>query len=83
MFFRSKVGVALLALALMCAMAVVSASPATAQLYNCMPTCSSTDARFLAIANGSTFVTLSEPTLDLEISVPSGTTSFTRRSVRR
>jgi hypothetical protein len=45
--------------------------------YNCLPTCSSTDARFLAIANGVGFVTLSQPTLDLEIGVPSGTTSFT------
>ncbi|HEY0514519.1 MAG TPA: SdrD B-like domain-containing protein [Thermoanaerobaculia bacterium] len=45
--------------------------------YNCLPTCSSTDARFLVIANGASFFTLSQPTLDLEIGVPKGTTSFT------
>ena len=45
--------------------------------YNCLPTCDSTDARFLAISNGASFVTLSQPTLDLEISVPKGTTAFT------
>ena len=45
--------------------------------YNCLPTCDVTDARFLAIANGAGFVTLSQPTLDLEIAVPKGTTTFT------
>ena len=45
--------------------------------YNCLPTCISADGRFLAIANGAGLVTLSQPTLDLEISVPAGTTSFT------
>jgi hypothetical protein len=45
--------------------------------YNCLPTCDSTDARFLAIANGTSFITLSQPTLDLEIAVPKGTTTFT------
>jgi hypothetical protein len=45
--------------------------------YTCLPSCSSTDARFLAIANGVGFVTLSQPTLDLEIGVPKGTTNFT------
>src|SRR3989442_10865 len=45
--------------------------------YNCLPTCDSTDARFLAIANGTGLITLSQPTLDLEISVPKGTTTFT------
>ena len=45
--------------------------------YNCLPTCSSTDGRFLAIANGASFVTMSQPTLDLEISVPRGTSTFT------
>jgi hypothetical protein len=41
----------------------------------CLPTCDVTDGRFLAIA-GSNFQTLSSPDLDLEISVPAGTTSF-------
>ena len=74
---RSKFGMALLAIAWMCVMATMAASPATAQPYNCLPSCSSVDARFLAIANGTGFVTLSEPVLDLEISVPAGTTMFT------
>src|SRR4051794_25675715 len=46
-------------------------------VYNCLPTCNSTDARFLAIASGVALVTLSQPTLDLEIAVPKGTTTFT------
>ncbi|MFL6236334.1 MAG: SdrD B-like domain-containing protein, partial [Thermoanaerobaculia bacterium] len=46
-------------------------------VYNCLPTCDSTDARFMAIANGTGFVTLSQPVLDLEISVPKNRTSFT------
>jgi hypothetical protein len=46
--------------------------------FNCLPTCDSTDARFLTIANGSSFATLSQSTLDLEIGVPKGTTTFTR-----
>jgi serine-aspartate repeat-containing protein C/D/E len=45
--------------------------------FNCLPTCGSTDARFLTIANGSSFATLSQSTLDLEIGVPKGTTTFT------
>ncbi len=45
--------------------------------YNCLPTCDPTDARFLVIANGAGLVTLSQPTLDLEIAVPKGTTTFT------
>jgi len=56
--------------------AAVAAAPATAQPYNCLPSCSSVDGRFLAVANGTGFVTLSEPVLDLEISVPAGTTNF-------
>src|SRR4029079_7443568 len=46
-------------------------------VYNCLPSCDATDARFLAIANGTGFVTLSQPVLDLELSVPKNTTSFT------
>ena len=45
--------------------------------YNCLPSCDPADARFLAIANGPGLITLSQPTLDLEISVPRGTTTFT------
>ena len=45
--------------------------------FNCLPSCDAKDARFLAIANGSSFITLSQPTLDLELSVPKGTTTFT------
>src|SRR3954454_24936542 len=45
--------------------------------YNCLPSCNPADARFLAIANGTGLVTLSQPTLDLEIAVPKGTTTFT------
>ena len=57
--------------------AFLLAGSAWGQTYNCLPTCDSTDARFMAIANGSLFVTLSQPTLDLEIAVPKGTTTFT------
>ncbi|MEA2602424.1 MAG: large repetitive protein [Acidobacteriota bacterium] len=68
---------ALLAI-LVVALGLLSAFPAGAQVvYNCLPTCSSTDARFLAIANGTNFKTLSDPTLDLEVSVPAGTATFT------
>src|SRR3954454_1627867 len=57
--------------------AFLLAGSAWGQSYNCLPTCASNDARFLAIANGSGNITLSQPTLDLEISVPKGTTTFT------
>ncbi|HEY2290923.1 MAG TPA: hypothetical protein VGM86_09510, partial [Thermoanaerobaculia bacterium] len=46
-------------------------------VYNCLPTCASNDARFLAIANGTGLITLSQSPLDLEIAVPKGTTTFT------
>ncbi|HEX3557099.1 MAG TPA: SdrD B-like domain-containing protein [Thermoanaerobaculia bacterium] len=62
---------------LVVALGLLSAFPADAQVFKCLPTCSSTDARFLAIANGANFKTLSDPSLDLEISVPAGTTTFT------
>ncbi len=76
-FLKSKAGMALVAM-LMTMLAFLSASPpAAAQIYNCLPSCSSTDARFLAIANGAGFITLSQPSLDLEISVPAGTAAFT------
>jgi SdrD B-like domain len=59
-------------------LALLLASPTWAQTtYNCLPTCDPTDARFLAIANGTGLITLSQPTLDLELSVPRGTTTFT------
>ena len=61
---------------LVLAAAWLGGSPAAAQ-FKCMPTCSSTDARFLAVASGPLLITLSEPTLDLEVAVPAGTTSFT------
>jgi len=56
---------------------LLAGSAAARGAYNCLPTCDSTDARFLAIANGTSFITLSQPTLDLDISVPKGTTTFT------
>ena len=62
---------------LVMALGGLSVLPIHAQVFSCLPTCSSTDARFLAIANGAGFITLSEPTLDLEVSVPAGTTVFT------
>ncbi len=43
--------------------------------FACLPTCDEDDAKFLAIA-GSGLVTLSDPVLDLSISVPAATTSF-------
>jgi hypothetical protein len=55
----------------------LSALPVDAQIFSCLPSCSAQDARFLAIANGVGFITLSEPTLDLEVSVPAGTAIFT------
>ncbi len=59
------------------ALGLLSAFPADAQTFKCLPSCSSVDGRFLAIASGVGLVTLSEPTLDLEISVPAGTATFT------
>ncbi len=50
--------------------------------YNCLPSCASNDARFLAIANGAGFVTLSQPTLDLELSDPEGDDELHGRRVR-
>src|SRR5689334_6590779 len=43
--------------------------------FKCLPTCSTTDGRFLAIA-GTGLDTLSPPELELAISVPAGSTSF-------
>ncbi|HEX4962858.1 MAG TPA: SdrD B-like domain-containing protein, partial [Thermoanaerobaculia bacterium] len=62
---------------LVTALGLISAFPAGAQVFKCLPSCDPTDARFLAIANGVGLITLSEPTLDLEISVPASTTTFT------
>src|ERR1700681_460876 len=62
---------------LIAALGLLAAFPASAQVYKCLPTCDSKDGRFLAIANGAGLGTLSEATLDLEISVPAGTTTFT------
>src|SRR5437764_606655 len=74
--YSLKLKNALLAM-LVVALGLLAAFPANAQTFNCLPSCSSVDARFLAIANGLGFVTLSDPSLDLEISVPAGTTTFT------
>src|SRR3954471_14058714 len=62
---------------LVAALGLLSAFPADAQTFKCLPSCSSADGRFLAIASGLGLVTLREPTLDLEISVPAGTTNLT------
>ncbi|HEX7185265.1 MAG TPA: SdrD B-like domain-containing protein [Thermoanaerobaculia bacterium] len=61
---------------LLVAVALLGGAPATAQSLHCLPTCSSVDGRFLAVANGSTLVSLSGANLELQISVPAGTTSF-------
>jgi len=52
----------------------LTAAPASAA-FKCLPTCSTTDGRFLAIA-GTGFETLSPPELELAISVPAGSSSF-------
>ena len=44
--------------------------------FKCFPTCSATDGRFLALANGSQLLSLSEPNLKVRIGVPAGTASF-------
>jgi hypothetical protein len=49
---------------------------ATGPVLRCLPTCSSTDGRFLAIA-GQNAATLSGSDLVMEIAVPAGSTSFT------
>jgi hypothetical protein len=58
------------------ALSVGLAAPSQAQTLRCMPTCDPADGRFLAIA-GSNLATLSDSSLNLEISVPAGTSSFT------
>ena len=45
-------------------------------IFNCIPSCDATDGRLLVIANGPSFVTLSDPILELQVQVPAGTTSF-------
>jgi hypothetical protein len=55
-------------------LSVLLAAPAAAS-FKCLPTCSTTDGRFLAIA-GTGLDTLSPPELELAISVPAGSTSF-------
>ena len=44
--------------------------------FKCFPSCSTTDAKFLVIASGPLLVTLSDTTLDIELAVPAGTSSF-------
>ena len=48
---------------------------ATSQ-FTCLPSCDINDGRFLAIAAGDSLATLSDPTLDLSITAPAGTTDF-------
>jgi hypothetical protein len=43
--------------------------------FKCLPTCSETDGRFLAVA-GDNLITLSDPVLNLTIAVEAGATSF-------
>ena len=45
-----------------------------AQPFNCLPTCDVDDGRFLVIAAGDEFRTMSDPTLDLTFVIPAGTT---------
>ncbi len=63
--------------AILALLALVAFMPqaATAQ-FNCFPTCDIDDGRFLVIAAGDAFRTLSDPTLDLTFIVPAGTASF-------
>ena len=56
-------------------LALLLTASAWGQTYNCLPTCDSTDARFLAIS-GSNLVNLSNNKLDLTLSVPATTTTF-------
>src|ERR1044071_9032927 len=63
-------------LGLALALLALCALPAAAATTKCLPSCNVSDGRFLAIA-GSNLITLSDTTLNLEISVPAGTTSFT------
>ncbi len=44
--------------------------------FTCLPSCDVDDGRFLAIAAGATLITLSDPVLDLAITVPADTTTF-------
>ncbi len=66
-----------LTFALLAFLALVALLPgaATAQ-FSCFPTCPTDDGRFLVIAAGDVYRTLSDPTLDLTFIVPAGTTSF-------
>ncbi len=52
-----------------------TAAPLAAAGLHCLPTCSTTDGRFLAIA-GAGFETLSPPEMDLSIAVPAGSATF-------
>jgi phosphotransferase system IIB component len=52
------------------------AAPAAEAQFKCFPSCSTTDAKFLVIASGPLLVTLSDTTLDIELAVPAGTSSF-------
>lgn len=45
--------------------------------YSCLPTCSSTDSRFLLVVVGGSFQTLTTETLNLRIIIPGDQTEFT------
>ena len=53
---------------------LATALPAAAQ-FNCFPSCAEDDGRLLAIA-GTGLITLSDTVLEIELSVPAGTSSF-------
>ncbi len=57
-------------------LSILATSAPTHALTSCMPTCSETDGRFIAIFNGPGFETLTPNSLNLRVVVPAGTVRF-------
>ncbi len=55
---------------------VLSISTIQSKAESCFPTCSSVDARFLALTEGDVFATLTPDTLNIRLVVPAGVETF-------
>ncbi|MDY7092235.1 MAG: SdrD B-like domain-containing protein [Acidobacteriota bacterium] len=56
--------------------ALGAAVPEGSPTMRCLPSCLVDDGRFLAVASGANLVTLSETSLDVQVAVPAGVSSF-------
>lgn len=58
------------------ALIILSISATQSHSISCMPTCSTTDGRFLSVTEGAGFSTLTPAVMNMRIIIPAGTPSF-------